>query len=124
MIVNNAKPSHRPQRVADLIRESVASFIVAGGPKDPRIGFITITQVKMTADLQIARVYYSSYGSEAERRETTTGLKESAGRIRSHLAKTLSMRAVPRLEFFIDEGLEQSYRIQELLGNITQDSNH
>jgi ribosome-binding factor A len=115
MIISEKRPSHRPNRMADLIRETVASFLVNGGAKDPRIGFVTITQVTMTADLQIARVYYSAYGSDREKKETVFGLSESAGRIRTHLARTLSLRAVPRLEFFIDEGLEHSYRIQELL---------
>ena len=115
MIVNETRPSHRPKRMADLIREAVASFLVSGGAKDPRIGFVTVTQVKITDDLQIARIYYSAYGSKVEQDETTRGLRESAGRVRSHLARTLSLRTVPRLEFFVDEGLEHSYRIQELL---------
>lgn len=114
------RTSHRPNRVADLIREEVARFVV-NGVKDPRVGFVTITQVKMTADLQIARVYYSAYGSEKEKKETSRGLTESAGKIRTHLAHTMSMRTVPKLEFFVDEGLEHSYKIQSLLGKISRE---
>ena len=107
-------PSHRTARMADLIREEVASFLL-NGVKNPRIGFLTVTQVKITDDLQLARIYYSAYGSEKEKQETAEGLQESAGRIRGHLAKNIKARYVPKVEFFIDEGLEHSYRVQELL---------
>jgi ribosome-binding factor A len=105
--------------MADLIREEVASFIL-NGIKDPRIGFVTITMVKVTPDLQTARVYYSTYGSDKEKQETAEGLEESKGQVRSHLARRMSARYTPKIEFFVDEGLEHSYRVQELLGKVSR----
>src|SRR5437016_5036524 len=115
------KNSHRSERVADLIREEIAKFLI-NGVKNPQIGFVTITQVKITPDLHIARVYYTAYGTGKEQQETAEGLLESSKRIRSHLAKTVKMRTVPRLEFFVDEGLEHSYKIQKLLNTIIPSS--
>lgn len=113
----HGRPTHRPQRMADLIREEIASFLV-NGIKNPLIGFVTVTRVKMTDDLQIARVYYTAYGSDQEKRHTHMGLLDSLKQIRSHLAKTVRTRRVPNLEFYVDEGLDHSYRIQELLGSL------
>jgi ribosome-binding factor A len=115
---NRPQHSHRPQRMADLIRQEIATFLV-NGVKNDRIGFVTVTHVEMTPDLQTARVYYTSYGSEKQKSESAVGLKESSARIRGHLGKTLRTRFTPRLEFFVDEGLEHSYKIQELLGSIS-----
>ena len=111
------RTSHRPERMADLIREEVAQFMMTG-LKDPRVGFVTITQVKVTKDLRLARVYYSVFGSEKEKAETAEGLSESVGRVRSHLAKNVRARYVPHIEFFVDEGLERSLKIQTLLNEI------
>jgi ribosome-binding factor A len=114
------RTSHRPNRMADLIRKEVASYLQKGA-KDPRIGFVTVTQVTMTKDLQIARIYYTAYGSDKEKAETTEGLHESVKEIRQHLGKQLHTRYTPKLEFFVDEGLEHSYKIQSLLGSIAHE---
>src|ERR1700683_3341201 len=94
------KGSHRPHRMADQIRQEIATFLL-DGVKNDRIGFVTITEVRMTADLQTARVYYTSYGTEKQKEESDRGLQESNARIRAHLGKTLRMRYTPRLEFFV-----------------------
>src|SRR5438445_55265 len=109
--------SHRPNRMADMIRQEIATFLL-DGVKNDRIGFVTITEVRMTADLQTARVYYTSYGTEKQKEDSAQGLDESNSRIRGHLSKTLRMRHTPRLEFFVDKGLEHSYKIQSLLGSV------
>jgi len=113
------KISHRPNRMADLIRQEIATFLI-NGVKNDRIGFVTITEVKMTADLQTARVYYTSYGSEKQQDESAHGLEESSHKIRAHLGKVLRMRYTPKLEFFVDKGLEHSYKIQNLLGSVNK----
>jgi ribosome-binding factor A len=116
-----ARPrSHRPQRMADNLRGEIASFIL-NGVKNDRIGFVTITEVKMTPDLQIARVYYTAYGSEQQKEESAAALDESSSRIRAHLGKVLRMKYTPRLEFFYDKGLEHSYKIQNLLNSVKYD---
>jgi ribosome-binding factor A len=103
--------------MADNLRSEIASFIL-NGVKNDRIGFVTITEVKMTPDLQIARVYYTAYGSEQEKTQTASALEESAPKIRSHLGKVLRMKYTPRLEFFYDVGLEHSFKIQKLLNTV------
>jgi ribosome-binding factor A len=86
-VISKNRPSHRPQRMADLIREEIATFLIKG-IKNDRIGFVTITGVKMTPDLQTARVYYTAYGSEREKLNSSEGLQESSHQIRSHLGKS------------------------------------
>lgn len=117
MISGSKRPSYRTDRMADLIREEVARFLI-NGIKDPRVGFVTVTRVTITPDLQVARVYYSAFGSDAEKKETELGLEESVGKVRSHLARTLKARYTPRVEFYRDEGLEHSYHINELLSKL------
>ncbi|MCC6278558.1 MAG: 30S ribosome-binding factor RbfA [Oligoflexia bacterium] len=116
--MNEGRPSHRTARMADLVREEIARYFM-DGLKDPRVGFVTVTEVRMTADLKIARVYYTVYGDQKSKTETEIAIKENAGRIRSHLAREMSVKFVPRLEFFVDEGLEKSYAIQSLLSKIS-----
>lgn len=111
--------SHRPERMADLIRQEVAQFLLSD-INDDRLGFVTITRVNVTADLQIARVYYTAFGTKQERADSGLALRDAAPRVRTHLAKNIRARYVPRVEFFIDEGLEESYRIQNLLSEISQ----
>ena len=113
----NRPGSYRANRVADLIREEVANYLIKGA-KDPRIGFVTITRVEMTADLDIAHVFYTSYGERKEQIETSNGLLESAKEIRRHLGRVLTLKHTPRVEFHADKGLENSFRIGQLLGQI------
>jgi ribosome-binding factor A len=113
--------SRRTERMGDLIKKEIAGYLIKGN-KNPKIGFVTITSVKMTPDLQNARVYFSVFGSDKEKAETIEGLEESAGTIRGHLAKVLSVRFVPKIEFHVDEGLEHSLRVQTLLGQVRDES--
>src|ERR1700677_1316331 len=99
----NRRKSHRTDRVADQIRKEVASFLI-DGLKNDQIGFVTITDVKVTPDLQTARILYTSYGDDEQKRISAEALEESVGKIRAHLGKALRMRYTPRLEFFPDVG--------------------
>lgn len=109
--------SRRTERMGDLIKQEIAGYLIKGN-KNPRIGFVTITSVTMTPDLQNARVYFSAMGSEKEKAETIEGLEESAKTIRHYLGRVLSVRFVPKIEFHVDEGLEHSLRVQTLLGQV------
>jgi ribosome-binding factor A len=113
----NKPGSYRQNRVADLIREEIANYLIRGA-KDPRIGFVTITRVEMTADLDIAHVFFTTYGERREQVETTNGLLESAREIRGHLGRVLTLKHTPKVEFHQDKGLENSFRIGQLLGQI------
>ncbi len=83
--------------------------------KDPRIGFATITEVRMTDDLKIARVYVSVYGDEKVREDTLLGLRAAAGFLRREIAHRLDLRSAPTLSFAMDATLEKATRIDALL---------
>lgn len=97
--------------MADQIRQAIAEYLIHG-IKDPKIGFITVTSVKMTPDLQIARIYFTAYGADPE--VVTEGLKNSSKEIRHFLAKELNVRYTPHLEFFFDEKLEEANRLEKI----------
>ncbi|MFQ5723025.1 MAG: 30S ribosome-binding factor RbfA [Terriglobia bacterium] len=107
-------PGRRSERVAQQIREDI-SALLAGGLKDPRIGFATITQVRVTADLRQAFVFVSVLGERKEKQATLEGFRAAKGYIRRELAHRLTMRRVPELSFELDETAEYSARIEELL---------
>ncbi len=107
----------RPDRVADQIRAELAGLL-ARDVKDPGLGFITITSVRLTADLQLARVYYSSLGDEQARRRTAQALARASSYLRRQVASRLRLRRAPELSFHFDDSLDQQERIEELLREI------
>jgi ribosome-binding factor A len=104
----------RPERLAEQIKEEV-SLIIAGEVEDPRVGFVTVTDAKLTPDLRYAKIYVSVLGSEAEVKESLAALKHAAGFIRTQLGAMLRMRRTPELHFVYDETTETAARIEELL---------
>lgn len=107
-------PGRRPQRLAEQIREEISGLMVSG-LKDPRIGFATLTEVRLTPDLRLARVLVSVLGTTEEQEETLEGFRAAAGFIRRTLSQRLKLRRVPELEFRLDHTEEQAARIEELL---------
>lgn len=105
---------HRSQRLAEEIREEVAR-IIGGGLKDPRIGFVTVTRVSLTADLRMARIYVGVLGDEAQHQRTLAGLRQAAGFVRRELGKRVRVRHTPELLFQYDEGLDATDRVAQLL---------
>ena len=111
----------RPDRVAESIREQVATFL-AEGAKDPRIrGFVTVTAVEMTRDLRHANVFVSVMGDEAAIKATFQGLASVASHLRSMLGKTLRLRNAPEIHFKADESIAHASRIEQLLAQIRTD---
>jgi ribosome-binding factor A len=104
----------RPERLAEQIKEEV-SLIIAGEVEDPRVGFVIVTDAKLTPDLRYAKVYVSVLGTEAEVKESLAALKHAAGFIRTQLGAVLRMRRTPELHFVYDETTETAARIEELL---------
>jgi ribosome-binding factor A len=104
----------RPERVADQIRAEVAQLI-AREVHDPGVGFVTITRVRVTPDLQLARVYYTALGDEKARRETGRALGRAAPFLRRQIGHRLRLRRVPELEFFYDESIAHQDRIEQIL---------
>ncbi len=105
----------RQERVGDLIRKEIASMILHHEIKDPRIGFVTITRVRMSADLKTARVYFSQMGTKEEIKESTEGLTSAVPYIRRHLARTLSLKHIPVLSFQYDESIEYASHIERII---------
>lgn len=116
-----ATSNRRAVRVAEAVREEVASFLTEGA-KDPRIvGFVTVTGVDVTNDLRHARVYVSIMGSDEERRTTLEGLASLAPHLRSRVAGAVRLRTAPEIEFRLDQTVERAARIESLLSDIRRE---
>ena len=108
----------RPDRVAEAIREQVATFL-AEGAKDPRIrGFVTVTAVEMTRDLRHANVFVSVMGNDDATKATFEGLASVASHLRSMLGKSLRLRNAPEVHFKADESIARASRIEQLLAQV------
>jgi ribosome-binding factor A len=115
---------YRPDRVADQIRAEI-SVMLAREVHDPGIGFLTVTRVQVSPDLQLARVYYTTMGSELQRRETAKALNRAAPFLRHQIGQRLRLRRVPVLEFFFDKSIENQERIERVLQEIHEaDAGH
>ena len=116
-----AHDTRRPDRVAEAIREEVATFL-AEGAKDPRIiGFVTVTGVELTRDLRHAKVFVSVLGTEAERAATFDGLQSVAGHLRAHVGRALRLRSAPEIEFRNDESVAHAAKIEQLLAQVRRE---
>jgi ribosome-binding factor A len=104
----------RPARVGDQIRIELAELL-ARGLKDPGLGFVTITQVKVSPDLQLARVFYTVLGDDKARRETERALERATPFLRRQLGGRLRLRRVPVLEFKYDRSIEHQDRVEQIL---------
>jgi ribosome-binding factor A len=104
----------RPERVGDQIRAEVSSMI-ARDLRDPGVGFITITKLQDSPDLQHARVYYTSLGDVAARKNTARALERASAFIRREMGRRLRLRRTPELQFVFDESIEHQDRVERLL---------
>jgi ribosome-binding factor A len=111
-------PSTRPSRVGDQLRAEI-SDVLAREVHDPGIGFLTVTQVTVSPDLQIARVYYTTLGDERARRDTARALGRATPFLRRQLGSRLRLKRVPLLEFFFDESVERGDRIERILNELS-----
>ena len=112
--------SRRTLQVGDFLREEL-SEIIRREVKDPRIGFMSITEVEVTPDLRTARVFVSVLGSDEERAETLKALRSAARFIRFHLRPRMRMRQIPELEFRDDRSMEHAQRIDRVLKDLDGD---
>ena len=113
--------TRRPDRVAEAIREEVATFL-AEGVKDPRVvGLVTVTGVDITRDLRHAKVFVSILGSDAERAATLDGLESVASHLRPRIGRALRLRIAPEIAFKLDQSVAHAARIESLLAQIHDD---
>jgi ribosome-binding factor A len=106
--------SPRARRVADRIRE-VVSGLIEGKLKDPRLGFVTITEVRVTGDLQHATVFYTVLGDDESRTSTAAALASARGLIRSQVGQATGLRLTPVVDFQLDQLPEGATRIEDAL---------
>src|SRR5690606_35165628 len=104
----------RARKLADRIQEVIAKRIERG-MRDPRLGFVTITDVRVTGDLQHASVFYTVYGSDEERADSAAALEAAKGMLRSEVGKNITARLTPSLEFIHDALPENAKHLDELL---------
>ncbi len=109
--------SHRPEQVADQIRMLVGEMLLRQ-LHDPRIGFTTVTAVKMSRDLRHARIYISVYGDSASRERTMDGLEAARGFIRREIGHQLNLRFTPEIVFEYDESVQYGAHIEEVLQHL------
>ena len=100
------------------IQAAVADLLGRGALRDPRIGFITITGVKVSPDLRVARVYWSSLGDDAARRETQAGLDAAKGFVRREVTSRVKLRVSPEVFFVFDESVQEGDKIDRLLREV------
>ncbi len=113
-----SKPSFkRSARVADQIKQEIADILMRK-LKDPRVGFVTVTDVELSDDLRNAKVFVSAYGES--RKETLKGLQSAAAFIRSELGKRLRIRYVPELLFRYDDTAERGAHLMDLFHQIEE----
>ena len=111
-------PYSRSDRVSGLIQE-VLSNLLKKDIHDPRLKMVTITDVKMSRDLKLARIYFSIYGGSSKSEDATKGFESARGFIKRSLASKLSLRYMPDLNFYYDESFDYGSQIDELLKKIS-----
>ena len=109
---------YRPNRVGDQIRQELSELLARGQVHDPGIGFITLTRVTVTADLQLARVFYTSMGDAQSRRDTARALERATPFLRRQVGARVQLRRVPELEFRFDESIAHQDRIEQILRDL------
>lgn len=106
----------RMRRVDEAVREVLSDAVQ--DVKDPRVGFVTVTDVKTSPDLRHARVYVSVLGDEKARAETLDGLSSARGFLQGRVAAELSLKHTPMLTFQYDESVDRGMRITQLINEI------
>ena len=111
----------RPDRVGDQIREELSEMLARGQVHDPGIGFITLTRVKVSADLQVAHIFYTTLGDAAGRRETQKALERATPFFRRQIGSRVRLRRVPEIEFRFDDAVQHQDRIEQILRDLKQE---
>jgi ribosome-binding factor A len=108
----------RMKRVNEACREALSEILQQ--MKDPRIGFVTVTEVEVTPDLKQAKVWVSILADEEEIKETLTALEKAKGFLRRELGQRVRLRYTPELKIFLDRGAEISMKVQDILHDLEE----
>jgi ribosome-binding factor A len=115
-----SKPTYkRTERVSDQMKVEIAEILMRK-IKDPRIGFVTVTDVELSDDLRNAKVYVSVYGGDEQKKASLEGLRSASSYIRSELGRRMRLRHMPELLFRFDATVERGAHIMELLREIDE----
>lgn len=109
----------RANRVAEQMKKELGEILTLK-IKDPRVGFVTVTDVEVTGDLQQATIYISVLGTDKEKQDTLLGLTKAKGFIRSEIGKRIRLRKTPELLFEFDEAFEYGNRIESILKDLNK----
>ena len=110
----------RASRVGDQIRAELAELL-AREVHDPGIGFLTITHVKVSPDLQQARVFYTTIGDEKARKDSARALQRATPFLKRHVGRRLQLKRVPELTWMFDESIEKNDRIEQILQGLNSE---
>jgi ribosome-binding factor A len=110
--------SHRLDRVRNMLRQAISKILM--DIKDPRVGFVTLTDVDVSPDLRHAKGFVSIMGPPEERHITLDGLNRARGFVRRELYNNVTLRHIPEVTFFLDESLDRGMRVSELLQEAKQ----
>ena len=113
---------HRSERLRELIKSEFGS-ILQRDLKDPRIGFVSVTDVEVSNDYSHVKIFVSIYGDDEAKRLTMEGLESAKGFIRSELGQRIRLRHTPEVHILADNSLERGSRIFELLEKVKQEEN-
>src|SRR5688500_19368625 len=111
---------YRPNRVGDQIRQELSEMLTRGDVHDPGIGFITLTRVQVSADLQVAKVFYTTLGDPKARVETQKALERATPFFRRQIGARVRLRRVPEVEFRFDETIQHQDRIEQILRDLRE----
>ena len=111
---------YRSNRLAHQLRDEI-SYILSRELKDPRVGFATITEIRVSPDLRYARVYVSVLGLPEQQKGTTDALNRASGFIRKQLGSRLRLRHIPELQFAFDETIEYGVKMDALIDEISDE---
>jgi ribosome-binding factor A len=113
--MDDARTKRLAERIAKIVAELLERRV-----KDPRLGFVTVTETRLSPDLREAKVFYTVLGSAEERQETAAALSSATGIIRSEVGRLIGLRHTPSLEFIADELPENAQRIDDLVAAARQ----
>ncbi len=112
--------TRRQKQVAELLHQEI-SQLIQYRTQDPRLGFVTVTDVEISPDLRQARVYVTVLGNDVDAQSTLEGLASASGYFRRELGQSLALRHVPQLSFQLDTSLEYGMHIDKILDSIKQE---
>ncbi len=112
----------RVRRFSELLKQEISKIILRE-VKDPRIGFVSLTDVEVSGDLKHAKIYVSVYGSEQEKKETMKGLEKAQGFIRRLVGERITTYHTPELLFRYDDSIEHGVYISKLIEEVREEDN-